>query len=195
MSKGYEQDLAGGPAPPASEQKVEPAEVLVWDRFVRIFHWSLVLLFTGSHVTGDDYETVHIWIGYTIAALLAVRIVWGFVGSQHARFSDFVYSPRTIGRFVRDSMRFQAPRYIGHNPVGGVMVLALLGVLIGLCVTGYLMTLDAFWGNQTLEDIHEVLANVSLVLVALHVVGVVVASIEHGENLVRSMFTGRKRAD
>lgn len=75
------------------------------------------------------------------------------------------------------------------------MVLALLGVLIGLCVTGYLMTLDAFWGNQTLEDIHEVLANVSLVLVALHVAGVVVASVEHGENLVRSMFTGRKRAN
>jgi cytochrome b len=84
---------------------------------------------------------------------------------------------------------------MGHNPAGAAMVIALLVLLAGLCTTGFAMTTDAYWGSKTLEEIHETLANVTLVLVGLHVLGVIVASIEHGESLVKAMVTGRKRVD
>lgn len=172
-----------------------PAFVRVWDPFVRIFHWSLVVLFTVAFLTGDEIEWLHLAAGYAIAALVAMRIVWGFIGPRHAKFSEFVKGPRAVLTFLKQSMRLEAPRHLGHNPAGGAMVLLLLAMLIGLSVTGYLMTTDAFWGSKLMEEIHEVLANMTLGLVGLHVLGVVIASLEHGENLVKAMITGRKRAD
>jgi len=124
-----------------------------------------------------------------------MRIVWGFVGTRYARFANFVKGPRAVAAFMSDTMRLKAPRYLGHNPAGGAMILALLAMLIGLSVTGYMMTLDQYWGSKALEEVHEVMAYATLVLVALHVAGVVLAGIEHGENLVVSMITGRKRAE
>ena len=178
---------AGGGAPPAT--------IKVWDPFVRIFHWSLVALFTIAFLTGDEIEWLHLWAGYAIAALVAMRLVWGFIGPRYARFSDFVKGPRAIASFLKQSIRLEAPRHIGHNPAGGAMVVLLLAMLIGLSITGHLMTTDAFWGSKLLEVIHEILANVTLGLVGLHILGVIVASVEHGENLVKAMITGRKRAD
>ncbi len=177
---------AGGAMPPAT--------VKVWDPFVRVFHWSLVALFALAYVTGDDVEKVHIAAGYAIAGLLTLRIVWGFVGSRHARFSDFVRSPREALCYLRDVVLLRARRYIGHNPAGGLMVIALILMLAGACVTGYLMTTDAYWGSKALEEVHELLANATLGLVVLHILGVVAASFEHRENLIKAMITGRKRA-
>lgn len=177
---------AGGATPPAT--------VKVWDPFVRVFHWSLVALFTIAFLTGDEIEWLHLWAGYAIAALVAVRVVWGFIGSHHARFADFVKGPSAVASFLKQSVRLEAPRYLGHNPAGGAMVVALLVMLAGLSVTGFALTTDAFWGSKAMEEVHEVLANVTLGLIALHILGVVLASIEHGENLVKAMFTGRKRA-
>jgi cytochrome b len=177
-------ETASGLAPPAT--------VKVWDPFVRIFHWSLVTLFAVAFLTGDEIEWLHLWAGYTIAGLIALRIVWGFIGTRYARFSNFVKGPRAVADFLKQSARLEAPRVIGHNPAGGWMIIALLSVLAGLSRTGVLMTTDAKWGSKALEEVHEALANFMLVLIALHVVGVIVASIEHGENLVKSMFTGRK---
>lgn len=174
--------------------QVPPAGIKVWDPFVRIFHWSLVVLFAVAFLTGDEFEWLHLWAGYAIAALVAARIVWGFVGTRYARFSSFVRGPRAVASFLKQSIRLEAPRYIGHNPAGGAMVLALLAMLAGLSVTGHLMTTDAYWGSETLEEVHEVLAYATLGLVGLHVLGVLIASLEHGENLVRSMITGRKPA-
>jgi cytochrome b len=85
-------------------------------------------------------------------------------------------------------------RYLGHNPAGGAMIVALLATLVGLCLSGWLLTTDTFWGSEPMEDIHETLANLALILVGLHIAGVVVSSIQHNENLIRSMITGRKRA-
>ena len=178
---------AGGATPPAT--------IKVWDPFVRIFHWSLVALFTIAFLTGDEIEWLHLWAGYAIAALVAMRVVWGFIGSRHARFADFVKGPRAIASFLKQSVRLEAPRYLGHNPAGGAMVIALLVMLVGLSVTGFALTTDAFWGSKVMEEIHEVLANVTLGLVGLHILGVIVASVEHGENLVKAMFTGQKRAE
>jgi cytochrome b len=91
-------------------------------------------------------------------------------------------------------MRFRAPRFLGHNPAGGVMILALLAMLIGISATGFMMTTDPFWDAEWVEELHEALVYASLGLIALHVAGVVVSSVEHGENLVKAMITGRKRA-
>lgn len=177
---------AGGARPPAT--------VKVWDLFVRIFHWSLVALFVIAYVTGDEIERVHVVAGYTIAGLIVLRIAWGVLGPRHARFSTFVRTPRVIFAYLRDVLHLKAPRYLGHNPAGGAMILALLAMLAGTCVTGYMMTTDAFWGSKGLENIHEILANLTVVLIVLHVLGVLFASFENRENLVKAMVTGRKRA-
>ncbi|WP_428699479.1 cytochrome b/b6 domain-containing protein [Stappia sp.] len=186
--------LPGGEMSPGG-QTGEPgaATVRVWDPLVRLFHWSLVAGFTVAYVTADEIQRIHELAGYTIAGLLVLRILWGFVGTPHARFSDFVRPPGEVASFLIDSIRLKARRFIGHNPAGGAMVLALIAALGGACATGYMMTTDAFWGTGWVEDLHEVLANGALALVFLHLAGVLLASFEHRENLVLSMITGRKR--
>lgn len=177
--------VAGGAAPPVT--------IKVWDQFVRAFHWSLASLFLAAYATGDDGGRLHIAAGYGIAGLIVLRIVWGFVGSRHARFSSFVRSPRTAFAYLRDVALFRAPRYLGHNPAGGAMIVGLLVMLSGTAITGYLMTTDAFWGAKWVEEVHEILANLTVGLVVFHILGVLFSSFLHGENLVKSMITGRKR--
>jgi cytochrome b len=187
---------AGGVIPPettAHSVRTE-ATVCVWDAFVRIFHWSLVALFIVAFVTGDEFERVHIAVGYAIAGLIAARVVWGFIGPRHARFRDFVRPRSETLDYVRQAVRGRAPRYIGHNPAGGIMTLALLGMIIAISGTGFMMTTDAFWGAEWVEDLHEALVYATLGLIALHVAGVLFTSIEHRENLIKGMITGRKRA-
>ena len=171
-----------------------PATIKVWDLFVRVFHWSLASLFVLAYATGDEVEKIHTAAGYTIAALIALRIVWGFVGPRHARFANFVRSPREVFNYLRDAAQLRAPRYLGHNPAGGAMIIALLAFLSATCVTGFMMTTDAFWGAKWVEGAHEVVANLTVALIVFHVLGVLVASFEHGENLVKAMLTGQKDA-
>jgi len=184
---------ADGDLPSARAAGASPGTVRVWDPVVRVIHWSLVLLFATAWLTGDEVEWLHIYAGYGIAGLVAIRIVWGFVGTRHARFSDFVYRPSEVASYLADSIRFRAERYLGHNPAGGAMVITLLGVLAATAGTGILMTSSAFHDAHWVEEVHEALANLALILVGLHIAGVVLASLEHGENLVKAMITGRKR--
>ena len=177
--------VAGGVTPPET--------VKVWDPFVRVFHWSLATLFMVAYVTGDEVEQVHIAAGYAIAGLIALRVVWGFVGPNHARFSNFVRSPRQILGYLRDVAMFRAPRYLGHNPAGAAMIIALLVMLVATGITGYMMTTDTFWGAKWVEEVHEAFANLTVGLIVFHVFGVLLSSFVHGENLVKSMITGRKR--
>ncbi|MBR0701232.1 cytochrome b/b6 domain-containing protein [Bradyrhizobium diazoefficiens] len=186
MSAIHDTIVAGGAMPPAT--------IKVWDPFVRVFHWSLAGLFLLAYATGDEIEKVHIAAGYAIAGLLALRIVWGFVGPHHARFSDFVRSPRAVLTHLRDVALLRAPRYLGHNPAGGMMVVALIVTLLGTCTTGYMMTTGSFWGAKWVEEVHETFAHITIGLVVVHVLGVLVASFEHRESLVTAMITGRKRA-
>lgn len=170
-----------------------PETVRVWDRFVRVFHWSLVAGIAAAWVTADEFKTPHEWIGYATLALVAARVVWGFVGSRHARFADFLRGPQATFAYLRDLMRGRERRYLGHNPAGAAMIVALLCAVAGTGITGWLMTTDAFWGSGAMEAAHEVLATLILVLAAGHVGGVVWESLRHRENLVRAMFTGRKK--
>ena len=176
---------AGGVTPPAA--------IKVWDPLVRVFHWSLATLFVTAYLTGEDGGQVHIAAGYAIAGLIALRIGWGFVGPRHARFSSFVQSPREVLAYLRDVARLRAPRYLGHNPAGGAMIIALLVMLGGTGITGYMTTTDAFWGAKWVEEVHETFAALTVGLVVLHVLGVFLSSLLHGENLVKSMITGWKR--
>jgi cytochrome b len=170
----------------------QPGERPVWDPVVRIFHWLVVAGCTLNFIL-DDGKLVHRYVGYTIAGALTVRILWGFVGSRHARFSHFVPGRETLRRYVTSALRFREPRYLGHNPLGGVMVVALMILLALIATTGWMTTLDGFHRAKWLEEVHEALANLLLPLVALHVLGVLYASLRHGENLVKAMITGRKR--
>lgn len=170
-----------------------PATVRVWDPLVRIFHWSLVGLFTFAFLSGDEWQKPHEVAGYIIAGLIGFRVIWGLVGSRHARFASFIYRPSTVAGFVTDTVRMKARRYLGHNPAGGLMVIALLLAIAVISLSGWMMTTNAYWGVEWVEELHEAAAFGALGLIALHIGGVIVASFEHGENLVRAMVTGRKR--
>jgi len=167
--------------------------VKVWDPLVRVLHWGLVASFAIAFITADELRGVHEWAGYVLAVIVSLRIAWGLIGTRHARFVDFVYGPGTVLAFLRDTLRFRAARYLGHNPAGGAMVIALLVILAAVAATGIMMESDAFWGEEWVEEVHEACANIALALVGLHIAGVLLASVEHGENLVRAMITGRKR--
>ena len=169
------------------------ATVRVWDIAVRLFHWSLVLTFTLAFLSADFSEKLHELSGYIIIGLIGFRLIWGFVGPRHARFGDFVKSPKTTLAYLRDIKAGRAKRYIGHNPAGGAMVVALLLAIATITATGFAMTTNAFWGVEWIEEVHEFAANSTVVLIALHVGGVILASREHDENLVKAMITGEKR--
>jgi cytochrome b len=187
----------------------EPKMVRVWDPLVRLFHWGLAASFMIAFLTEDDLLVVHVWAGYTIFGLILVRFIWGLVGPRYARWSDFVREPGEIMAYLKDAVRFRAPRYLGHNPAGGAMVVALMVSLVatglsGLAVYGaqelsgplapLFSGLSEGWAH-VLEDIHEVLANLTFLLVLLHLAGVAFASFQHRENLVRAMITGLKRSE
>jgi len=184
----------------------ESSQIRVWDPLVRFFHWSLVSAFFIAYLTEDDLLTVHSWAGYLILALLIIRLVWGFIGTRYARFSNFVYSPANVLQFLKDTIHLRAKRYLGHNPAGGAMVILLIVSLLITTTSGILLlgadeqagplahwfTQSAsFWGD-VLEELHEFFANFTLLLVFVHVIGVLVESLIHKENLVSAMLTGFK---
>jgi cytochrome b len=109
-------------------------EIRVWDPLVRIFHWSLVLAFTVCYLSGEEESDLHIYAGYAVLGLISFRLIWGFVGTPYARFKDFVYSPPTIISYLKDLVAGKAKHYLGHNPAGGAMIIALL---LGLSVATY----------------------------------------------------------
>lgn len=201
--------------------------VKVWDILVRVFHWSLVFLFVVAYFTGDDENQWHIYFGYAIAGLIVFRLVWGFIGSEYARFGNFIYSPGKVVEYLK-SLKFSTPKhYLGHNPAGGYMVVALLSMLTITTITG--LKVYGVEGHGPLagninvslisdavadddrdeeheknegeenkqgeywEELHELTANLTVLLIIFHVIGVVVSSRLHKENLVRAMFTGRKQ--
>lgn len=101
----------------------------VWDPLVRVFHWSLAVFFFTSWLTGEEESDIHIWSGYAIIGLIGFRLLWGFVGTRHARFSDFVHSPRQVFGYLKSLTTGKPEHYTGHNPAGGYMVVLLLAML------------------------------------------------------------------
>jgi cytochrome b len=197
--------------------------IQVWDLFVRTSHWLIVIGFFIAYFTEEDAMTVHAWAGYVVGALLLLRIVWGLVGPRYARFSDFIYRPTAVLSYFWALLTGHAKRYVGHSPAGGVMIILLMISLAATVGTGLIVyaqehgagplapfiahTQQAEGLNgvvredanreeheSSLEEVYETLANVTLALVMFHVLGVILASFVHRENLVIVMLTGRKRA-
>ncbi|MEQ8390187.1 MAG: cytochrome b/b6 domain-containing protein [Thalassospira sp.] len=167
--------------------------VKVWDPFVRLFHWGLAASFAIAWVTADEWDSLHHWAGYAAAALIGLRLVWGLIGTRYARFTQFIKRPSETKQYLGDILQGRERRYVGHNPAGAAMIVALLLAMSGCALTGWMYTTDAFWGVDWVEETHEFLANGLLALVLLHIAGVILASLRHHENLIRAMITGRKR--
>ena len=193
-------------------------EVKVWDSFVRLFHWTVVVSFFIAYFTEDDVMWLHELAGYLILVLVIARIFWGVVGSHYARFTNIIYRPSIVKQYFKDSLRFKSKRYIGHNPLGGSMVILLLIMLVLTSWSGIEADGEGFSGttafnielvksavaddddeheeggaHELWEEVHEFFANATLFLVFIHVLGVLFSSMVHGENLIRAMITGYKR--
>jgi len=182
-------------------------QIKIWDLFIRSFHWILVIVFAIAFVIEDDLMTLHSNAGYLLLIMLGLRFIYGFIGSRHARFSDFIYSPKTTLSYVKDVFLFRPKRYLGHNPAGGLMIIIMLLSLVATSVSGMMalaieertgpmvgfMSYFPYWIATASEDLHELFANLSLFLITVHIAGVIIESIVHGENLVLSMINGRKQ--
>jgi cytochrome b len=168
-------------------------EIKVWDLLVRLLHWSLVVSVVGAWLTREGNELRHEQLGYAALVIVAVRSFWGLIGSRYARFGDFVRSPGKTFGYFRAVLAHREPHYVGHNPLGGWMIVMLLVTIAVICGTGWLYTTDAYWGVAWVGELHEGATDFLIVLVALHVAGVVFTSIRQKENLVKAMITGTKR--
>ena len=183
--------MAGVDIHKAADQSA--ATVTVWDPVVRLFHWTIVTGVVLNLWVFDHGKYLHRITGYVVVAALAVRLVWGIVGTRHARFSDFFPTPRRVIAHLSALLRGEDPRRLGHSPLGALMMLSLMAILAGLGLTGWMMGLDAFWGLKWLEEVHELLANGIIGLAMLHIAAAVIESVRHRENLPWAMVTGRKR--
>lgn len=211
------------------------AKIRVWDPFVRLFHWSLVISFFIAYLSGEEESLVHIYSGYAIILLIMSRLIWGFVGTEYARFRQFAYSPARVIEYLKEFSAGRPKHYTGHNPAAAWMIFALLFSLIMTSVSGlkvygieghgplastsvplevtttrlattdFSLIRDARADDEheneedseleeVWEEIHELFANLTLLLVLVHIAGVVVASKVHRENLIKAMITGTKQS-
>jgi cytochrome b len=168
--------------------------ISVWDPLVRAFHWALAASFAVAWLSSEKSDSLHNAVGYTAGALVALRVVWGFLGPRYARFAQFVRSPDTVIAYLRAIKDGSERRYIGHNPAGGAMIVVLLVAMAATAVSGWRLTTNAFWGSPILQHVHSLLAHGVLALVVVHLAGVALASLRHHENLARAMVVGVKRA-
>lgn len=168
--------------------------ILVWDVPTRVFHWLLVLSFSGAYLTAESerYRDIHVVLGYTMLGLLAFRLLWGFFGTRYAQFRSFLFKPGEIIAYVLSLFKGKPAHYLGHNPAGSVAIWLLLALGIAAGVTGIMAFQDI--GGDMVEGLHEFASNAMLAVVLIHIAGVIVSSVMHRENLVRSMITGFKSA-
>lgn len=175
----------------ASASPAEP-RTLVWDAPVRVFHWLIVLSFAVAWLSAESerWQLVHVTAGYTMAGLVAFRLLWGLVGTRHARFGDFVRGPRAVLGYLKSLVGGRPEHHAGHNPAGGLAIVALLVLAALVTATGWANYSEL--GGDWLEEVHEALASGMLALVIVHVVAVFASSWLHRENLVGAMIHGRK---
>ena len=196
-----------GPALLAGEQRHR-----VWDRFVRFFHWALVACVVLNYTVVEEGDDLHQWLGYAAAALVAARVVWGFVGSTHARFANFFPTPARLRAHLLEmrAQRMQpqthdeverqkveqhtdqTSRHLGHNPLGALMMLLLMTLVLSLGVTGWLQGTDAYFGVEWMQELHELQAHALMISAGLHAAAALVMGRLERTNLVAAMVTGVK---
>ncbi|MBL0944913.1 MAG: cytochrome b/b6 domain-containing protein [Hydrogenophaga sp.] len=169
-----------------------PRAERVWDPFVRVFHWSLVTCVVLNQWVLEEGDPPHEWAGYTAAGLVGLRVLWGFIGPRHARFADFWPTPLRLREHLAALGRGEHPHTPGHNPLGALMMLALMGLVLLLGFTGWLQGTDRFWGNEAVQELHEGLAEALLWLAGLHAVSALIMGRLERTRLVKAMVTGVK---
>lgn len=190
-------DEAGTEARGASDRT--PADravsrtVAVWDLPLRLWHWVFAACILAAWFTPTVYDRLHRIIGYTVLGLLAFRLVWGFWGSRYSRFRMVSVRLRAAPRYLWNLRRGITGRYIGLNPAGTLMLVALLLAVAVSAITGAMSVTVTFFGVWWVEDTHHYSSDAVIVLVVLHVVGVLLMGLLQRENLIRAMITGRKR--
>ncbi|AIZ34056.1 cytochrome b/b6 domain-containing protein [Pseudomonas parafulva] len=170
------------------------ASVRLWDPLLRLCHGSFAAVFVANYFLNDEGERWHQWLGYYAAGCLALRVLWGFVGPRSARWADFWPTPARLADHAKALLRGQPFHRLGHSPIGALVMLAMLGCIGGLGLSGFLMReVDALWGADWPANLHAWLADGLLVLVCVHLLAALVESLRLRENLPLSMLTGRRR--
>lgn len=169
--------------------------ILVWDIPTRLFHWLLAGSFAGAFLTAESetWRDLHVLLGYTVLGLIGFRIVWGLIGTRYARFKSFAFRPSQVVAYLKSLAGRSPQHYVGHNPAGSWVIYGLLLLAVVTGISGYATYNEI--GGEWLEELHEGAANSMLALVAVHIAGVVVSSLLHRENLVRSMIDGHKTGE
>jgi cytochrome b len=138
----------GTPRPALRRTKGETGVLVrVWDPFVRVSHWTMAGGFVVAYVS-EDALALHLWVGYAVGVIVALRVVWGFIGPRHARFTDFIYPPREVIAYLADLARSRARRYLGHSPAGGVAIIVLLAGLAGTVWSGHVAYIPQIDGES-----------------------------------------------
>lgn len=179
--------------PPFVSTSVPTAKVRIWDPIVRLFHWAVAGGVVANLTFLRHEDDWHVYVGYVVIAALIIRMVWGLWARGHARFASFLPTPRKLLWYFRAMLGRDEPRYVGHNPAGAAMIVILMLLLATIGASGWMMGLDAFWGVDWIEAVHELSANILIGAVALHVAGAIFESVRHHENLPLAMITGYKR--
>ena len=169
-----------------------PAPERVWDPFVRIFHGALLACVALDLWLLEAGDAPHRWVGYGAAGLVLARTVWGFAGPRHARFADFWPTPRRLLAYLRGWRGGRPPHVVGHNPLGALMLLTLMGLVLLLALTGWLQDTERFWGDETVQDLHSALADALLWLAGVHAAAALLMGRLERTRLVKAMLTGVK---
>lgn len=166
--------------------------IRVWDLPTRLFHWSLAASFAVAFITSESEKLrdIHVLAGYSLAGLIAFRILWGFVGGGYSRFAEFLPTPGKLVGYLKSLLAGKPQHYVGHNPAGAVAIFLLLAFGLTAAASGW-MTYQEI-GGHFMEEVHEAAANGMMAVVVIHIAGVIVSSWLHNENLVKAMITGWK---
>ena len=165
----------------------------VWDVPLRVLHWILAAAVLIAYFSANVFDTVHEIAGYTVMALVVLRVAWGFVGTRYSQFRNSVRPPRVVLRFLGQIARGEPGRYLGLNPAGAAMAIVMLALLGVSTISGWMQITERFFGVDWVEMVHTVSSNAVMILVAVHILGVVVMCVMQKENLIRAMLTGKKR--
>lgn len=168
------------------------ATIRVWDPFVRFIHWSVALLIAIEMLHEAGANPWHRYLGYLAGLLVALRLAWGMIGSPFARLASMAHTAKRIGSYLRSARSGERPTYAGHNPLGAWMAFTLWTLTLLVVTTGWILQLDAFWGNDMAQSLHAWVAYLLSICVVVHVAGALVSSALQRTNLIKAMITGKK---
>lgn len=174
--------------------KNETQAVRIWHPLIRIIHWLLVVIFTANYFILEAGSQWHQWLGYTAVAAIMLRIMWGFSDQDYGNFKTIEFSKHALNEHLNHLKQRKIPIDTGHNPIGWLMVFAVILLFLGLGTTGFMMEeIDRFFGNELLEEVHAWLANLLYAAVLVHIAAVLFTGWRGRIELIRPMITGKRR--